>query len=135
VTRRSRFGGGSARPAWRSLLRGLVASLAVLALGAVTACSAQVKPDVVPSAEGVDAAVVVTVIDNRYEPALVEIEVGDAVRWEFRGTMEHDVVAADGSFVSDLTTKGSYSHVFDTAGEFAYDCSVHPEMTGIVRVK
>lgn len=117
------------------LLRGLTATLAVIALSLVTACSGQVKPDVVPSAEGVDAAVVVTVIDNRYEPALVEIEVGDAVRWEFRGSMEHDVVGADGSFVSDLTTKGSYTHVFDTAGEFAYDCSVHPEMTGLVRVK
>ena len=116
-------------------LRGLTATLAVIALSLVTACSGQAKPDVVPSAEGVDAAVVVAVIDNRYEPALVEIEVGDAVRWEFRGSMEHDVVGADGSFVSDLTTKGSYTYVFDTAGEFAYDCSVHPEMTGLVRVK
>ena len=135
MTGRSYIGGGSARPVWRSILRGSVASFAVVALGLVTACSSQVKPDVVPSAEGVDAAVVVTVIDNRYEPALVEIEVGDAVRWEFQGSMEHDVVGADGSFVSDLTTKGSYTRVFDTAGEFAYDCSVHPEMTGIVRVK
>ncbi|MGI8394436.1 cupredoxin domain-containing protein [Leucobacter sp. W1038] len=135
MTGRSPFGGGSARSPWRMLLRGLAATLAVLALSLVTACSGQVKPDVVPSAEGVDAAVVVTVIDNRYEPALVEIEVGDAVRWEFRGSMEHDVVGADGSFVSDLTTKGSYTYVFDTAGEFAYDCSVHPEMTGLVRVK
>ncbi|MGK0716645.1 plastocyanin/azurin family copper-binding protein [Leucobacter sp. W1153] len=101
----------------------------------MTACSAPVKPEAVPSAEGMDAAVVVAVIDNRYEPAIVEIEVGDAVQWVFQGSMEHDVVAEDGSFVSELTTTGTYTHVFDVAGEFAYDCSIHPEMTGVVRVK
>lgn len=132
-----RFGlvGGSTRSSWRSLARGIAASLAVVALSAVTACSAPVKPEAVPSDEGVDAAVIVAVIDNRYEPSVVEIEVGEAVRWEFLGTAEHDVVAEDGSFVSELMSTGSYTRVFETAGEFAYDCSIHPEMTGIVRVK
>ena len=127
--------GGSARPSRRSLARGIAASLAVVALIAVTACSAPVKPEAVPSDEGVDAAVVVMVIDNRYDPSDVEIGVGGAVRWEFQGSMEHDVVAEDGSFVSELTRTGSYTRVFEIQGEFAYDCSIHPEMTGIVRVK
>ena len=53
----------------------------------------------------------------------------------FQGVMEHDVVADDGSFVSELVTSGEYVHVFETAGEFPYDCSVHPEMTGRVVVR
>ncbi len=112
----------------------LAAAAAVLLLG-LTACSGTAKPALVPSDTGADPVVTVTVVDNRYEPAEVEIEAGQAVRWVFQGVMEHDVVADDGSFVSELVTSGEYVHVFETAGEFPYDCSVHPEMTGRVVVR
>lgn len=115
--------------------RDLFAVLSVVALAALTACAPPAKPDLVPSATGAEVAVTVTVIDNRYEPAEVDIAVGEAVRWVFRGVAEHDVVAADASFVSDLMISGEYVHVFDEAGEYPYDCSVHPEMTGLVRVR
>ncbi len=114
----------------------LAAAAAVLLVASLTACGGAVgKPDVVPSATGVEAVVTVHVIDNRYEPAEVEIEAGQAVRWVFEGVMEHDVVATDGSFVSELVTSGEYIHVFEDAGTFAYDCSIHPEMTGVVTVR
>lgn len=93
------------------------------------------KPEVVPADTGVEPAVTVYVIDNRYEPASVEIEAGEAVRWVFEGGMEHDVVANDGSFVSELMLEGEYTKVFDVAGEYGYDCSIHPEMTGVVTVR
>lgn len=117
----------------RAVIRGALGLTGLSALAAVAGCS-QAKPDAVPSDEGVEPAATVTAIDNAYEPAEVEISVGEAVRWEFAGSGEHDVVAEDGSFVSELMTEGSYTHVFETAGEFAYDCSIHPEMTGIVTV-
>ena len=108
--------------------------LAAAAVAVLAACAAK-KPEFVPSDEGVEAAVTVMAIDNKYEPAQVEIKPGQAVRWVFAGAMEHDVVAADGSFVSELQTSGEYVHVFDEAGEFPYDCSIHPEMTGVVTVR
>lgn len=112
---------------------------AVTALGlavSLVACAGGTgKPEVVPSDSSAQPAVTVHVIDNRYEPAEVEIEAGQAVRWVFAGVMEHDVVAEDGSFVSELTIEGEYTHVFDEAGTYAYDCSVHPEMTGVVGVR
>lgn len=111
-----------------------VAAAAVLA-GALAACGGQGKPQTVPSDAGASPVVTVHVIDNRYEPAQVEIGPGEAVRWVFEGTMEHDVVAEDASFVSDLMMQGEYVHVFDAAGEYPYDCSVHPEMTGVVTVR
>ncbi len=121
------------------VVRRLAAALAALSLvGALVACSAGSKPDVVPSDElpaGTEPAVTVRVIDNKYEPAEVEIEAGQAVRWVFEGVMEHDVVAEDGSFVSELVTAGEYVHVFGSAGEWPYDCSIHPEMTGVVTVR
>lgn len=108
---------------------------AVFLAGSLAACGGQAKPPVVPSAEGVEPVVTVYAIDNRYEPAEVEIEAGQAVRWVFEGSMEHDVVAEDGSFVSELQLTGEYVHVFEEPGEFAYDCSIHPEMTGVVTVR
>ena len=119
-----------------SVVRRLPAALAVLALaGSLVACAPQGKPEVVPSDTGVEPAVTVYAIDNRYEPAHVEIEPGQAVRWVFEGQADHDVVAEDGSFVSELQRTGEYVHVFDEAGEWAYDCSIHPEMTGTVAVR
>jgi plastocyanin len=112
-----------------------IAAVAAALLVGLTACGGTSKPPLVPSATGADPVVTVTVVDNRYEPAEVEIEAGQAVRWVFQGAMEHDVVAEDGSFVSELLTSGEYVHVFEDAGEFPYDCSIHPEMTGRVTVR
>lgn len=108
--------------------------MAAVAVGVLAACAPSKKP-IVPSDDGVEAAVTVMVIDNKFEPSRVEVKPGQAVRWVFAGSMEHDVVAADGSFVSELQTSGEYVHVFDRAGEFLYDCSIHPEMTGVVTVR
>ncbi|EYT55253.1 copper-binding protein [Leucobacter sp. UCD-THU] len=117
----------------RGAIGGVLGAVGVGALASLTGCSPS-KPDPVPS-DDAEPDVTVHAVDNRFEPAEVEIAPGSAVRWVFEGTAEHDVVAADGSFVSELMHEGSYTHVFDEAGDFEYDCSVHPEMTGVVRVR
>lgn len=115
----------------RLLFSVAVSMVMVLSLGA---CAPQ-KPDLVPSDSASSPSVTVYAIDNRFEPQHVEIEVGQSVRWVFQGTSEHDVVAKDGSFVSELMVTGEYLHEFDAAGTFAYDCSIHPEMIGSVTVR
>ncbi|MGO3236117.1 MAG: cupredoxin domain-containing protein [Canibacter sp.] len=110
-----------------------LAAVAVLALVFASGCSAQ-KPEVTLSAEGVEPAATVQAIDNAYEPETVTIQAGEAVEWTMAGSSEHDVVAEDGSFVSELVMTGTFTHVFDEPGEYPYDCSVHPEMTGKVIV-
>lgn len=72
--------------------------------------------------------------DNAYDMAEVEVSQGEAVRWVFEGRSEHDVVAQDASFVSDLMRQGSFTHVFNEAGSYEYDCSIHAEMKGVVNV-
>lgn len=110
-------------------------ALAGALVGALVGCSAG-KPELVPSDEGVEPSVTVRVIDNEYVPAEVDVKPGEAVQWVFEGvSAKHDVVADDGSFVSELVSSGTYTHVFTEAGEFAYICSIHPEMTGVVNVK
>lgn len=126
-------------PRSRSFAQGLalVTVLLVALAMLLTACS-QTQREVVPS----DSApadpgdlVTVRVVDNAFEPAEVEIEPGQAVRWVFEGSAKHDVVADDGSFMSELMHSGEYIHVFDEPGEWAYICSVHPEMVGQITVK
>lgn len=109
------------------------ALFAAVLFAAVTGCAPQ-KPNITVSADAVAAAAVVRAIDNRFEPREVTIKVGEAVRWEFQGGAKHDVVAKDGQFVSDLLKTGSFTHVFTQPGVFKYDCSIHPEMVGVVRV-
>lgn len=117
----------------RAFLRGATGVIGAGAVTALVGC-AQGTPDPVPSDDDVKAAVTVRVADNVYEPAEVEIAAGLAVRWVFEGREQHDVVADDGSFVSELMSEGSYTHLFTDAGDFDYTCSIHPEMRGIVQV-
>ena len=72
--------------------------------------------------------------DNAYDMAEVDVTEGEAVRWVFEGQSKHDVVAGDASFVSELMRQGSFTHVFDEAGSYEYDCSIHAEMKGVVNV-
>lgn len=109
----------------------------VLLLLALVGCSPAALTTVPSDDLPADASQVVTVrvIDNKFEPAEIEIKAGQAVRWVFEAQMDHDVVAEDGSFVSELMKSGEYVHVFDETGAWPYDCSVHPEMTGKITVR
>lgn len=118
----------------RGALGAVAASLALGAAVALGGCAPS-KPEPVPSDDAVKAVVTVHVFDNAYEPAEVEIAPGQAVRWLFEGPAEHDVVSDDRSFVSELMREGSYTHLFVDEGEYAYLCSIHPEMKGVVHVK
>lgn len=104
------------------------------AVWALTGC-APTKPEVTPSANDEAPDFIVQVVDNAYEPRELSVRPGQAVQWEFLGSQEHDVVAEDESFVCELMKTGTYTHVFETPGEFAYLCSIHPEMTGVVFVE
>ena len=117
----------------RAFLTGV--GIAGLGAAALLAGCAPTELTPVPSDDdATDIAVTVQVSDNRFEPAEVTIKPGQAVRWEFLGTAKHDVVSDDRIFVSELMRDGSYTHVFDAAGEFPYLCSIHAEMRGVVTV-
>lgn len=118
----------------RRLLSGAAGVFGAGAAALLVGCGSMGKPEPVPSDDDVKAYATITVSDNRFEPAEVEIAPGQAVRWVFVGLNEHDVVADDRSFVSELMVEGSYTHQFSEEGEYVYLCSIHPEMQGVVRV-
>jgi plastocyanin len=77
----------------------------------------------------------ISIKDMKFDPANVNVKVGDTVRWENDDDRDHTVTAEDGSFKSgNLRNGDSFQHKFDKAGKFAYSCSYHPRMKGSVNV-
>lgn len=75
-------------------------------------------------------------IDNfTFSPASITVKVGDTVTWTNRDDIPHVVVSA-GKFRSKaLDTDNSFSFTFTTAGDYPYFCSLHPHMTGAIKVE
>jgi plastocyanin len=78
----------------------------------------------------------VTISNLAFDPQSVTIKVGEAVTWANEDSMTHTVVADGGEFQSENLASGfAFTFTFDTAGTFAYHCSIHPTMTGTVVVR
>jgi plastocyanin len=88
------------------------------------------------TATGSGTTVQVIMNNRSYDPATVTIKAGDTVTWVNQDAPQHDVVADNGEFKSDLFDKGgTFSFTFSTAGTYPYHCSIHPGMTGTVIVQ
>jgi plastocyanin len=85
---------------------------------------------------GARAADTMVTIDNfTFEPAQLTVKVGTTVTWKNRDDIPHTVVSA-GKFRSKaLDTDDSYSFTFTAAGDYTYFCSLHPHMTGTIKVE
>ena len=75
----------------------------------------------------------VDVVDNKFEPKTIEVAVGDAVTWDFKGAVQHNV-KGEGGLDSGNKKTGTYEKTFNAAGEFKYQCTLHPGMRGTVVV-
>ncbi len=73
-----------------------------------------------------------------FEPREVTIAPGTRVVWTNRDETPHTVTsqAAPKVFASaGLDTDDRFEFVFEHEGDFAYLCTVHPMMTGVVHVR
>lgn len=70
-----------------------------------------------------------------FQPANIQITVGDTVTWTNYDGVNHTVTSDKGAFGSGTLVDGdTYSYTFDTAGTFPYHCSIHTSMRGSVVV-
>ena len=77
----------------------------------------------------------VTIDNFTFSPAEVKVKVGDTVTWSNHDDIPHTVVSA-GKFRSKaMDTDGTFSFTFTAAGEYKYFCSLHPHMTGTIKVE
>jgi len=75
-------------------------------------------------------------IDNfTFQPAELTVKVGTTVTWINRDDIPHLVVSA-GKFKSKaLDSDDKFSFTFTEAGDYKYFCSLHPQMTGLIKVE
>lgn len=70
-----------------------------------------------------------------FNPATLNVAIGDTVTWTNEDTASHTATSSSGAFDSgNLANGATFSHTFATAGIFAYSCAIHPNMTGSVVV-
>jgi plastocyanin len=75
-------------------------------------------------------------IDNfTFEPAQLTVKVGTTVTWTNRDDIPHTVVSAGKFRSKTMDTDGTFSFTFTTAGDYKYFCSLHPHMTGAIKVE
>ncbi|MCC8936470.1 cupredoxin domain-containing protein [Bradyrhizobium ivorense] len=74
-------------------------------------------------------------IDNFvFEPAKLDIKAGTTVTWTNRDDIPHTVVCAGKFRSKTMDTDDSFSFTFTAPGEYKYFCSLHPHMTGSIKV-
>lgn len=81
----------------------------------------------------------ITASDRVFTPPEVEIASGGSVRLANSGGI-HNFEFADGSYPATPTENTNpvwddLSRTFDAAGDYAFVCGAHPEMTGVVHVR
>ena len=75
-------------------------------------------------------------IDNfTFAPAQLTIKVGTTVTWTNHDDIPHTVVSAGKFRSKTMDTDDSFSFTFTAAGDYKYFCSLHPHMTGMIKVE
>jgi plastocyanin len=70
-----------------------------------------------------------------FNPGTLTITAGTTVTWTNKDGVDHTVTSNTGLFDSgSISTNGTFSHTFTTAGTYPYHCKIHTYMTGSVTV-
>jgi LPXTG-motif cell wall-anchored protein len=104
--------------------------LAILSMAALLICA--------PTASAQDE-MTVSIQDFFFDPSQLTVAPGTTVTWVNEGEAPHTVTSTDGKELDSATLQpgDTYSFTFkdDDAGEtYAYQCTIHPEMTASVSV-
>ena len=81
--------------------------------------------------------VVASSSDYVFTPRVIAVQAGGTVTWTF-GALEHTVTFAAASGAPNSISGGlstSISRTFNAPGNFAYSCSIHAGMSGLVYVR
>jgi plastocyanin len=78
----------------------------------------------------------VAVSDNSFSPAAIQVSTGASVTWTWiQGAALHNVTFPSGTPSANLGSNATFTRSFPTAGTFTYQCTIHPGMTGTVKVQ
>jgi plastocyanin len=77
----------------------------------------------------------VTIDNFTFAPAELTVKVGTTVTWTNHDDIPHTVVSAGKFRSKTMDTDDSFSFTFTAAGDYKYFCSLHPHMTGMIKVE
>ena len=104
----------------KTALRGLILAAALLLPLSVSAQAEEIK---------------VTIDNFTFSPAELKVKVGDTVTWTNHDDIPHTVVSAGKYRSKTMDTDDHFSFTFTSAGDYKYFCSLHPHMTGMIKVE
>jgi amicyanin len=87
---------------------------------------------------GAPVAATISISAMKFPADTIVISAGQAIRWNNADPLGHTITfdPASGEASSDLiVASGSYVHRFNRPGTYAYHCTPHPFMKGVVVVK
>ncbi len=78
----------------------------------------------------------VTIVDFAFEPATVQVAVGQTVRWTNEGGQPHTVKSDDGTIASPIVLREPFEWTAegDAGTSIAYICGIHPSMRGTIEI-
>lgn len=79
------------------------------------------------SADPVETTTVTAVKSYKFDPEVIQIDTGAEVTWSNEDDFPHDVHFFESDETYALPIGESTSVAFDEAGEFYYECSIHPQ--------
>ncbi len=89
-----------------------------------------------PAAQPESGPTVVIIKQMHFDPHDITVRVGGTVEWKNEDIFTHTVTANDGSFDSGPIAPGtSWKTTLTRAGQIAYHCRPHPNMTAQLTVK
>lgn len=111
----------------------MVAPLLLAAVAVLAACGSNDTSDEALTVGGSDETV--TIDNSKYSPGNLQVPVGATVTWVNEDSAVHDAKADDGSWETEHLSRGdSGSVTFETAGEYSYYCTLHPNMKARITV-
>jgi amicyanin len=109
-------------------------ALRLIALFAALASTPCLAED--PNSAGAGPAATVGMDHSTFIPSEITVTPGTTVTWVNNEAMPHTVVDSNKGFRSKTLIKDAmFSFTFTTAGDYDYQCSIHPNMKGKVIVK
>lgn len=107
--------------------RSRFASAAAVCAALAIAASLAVAPVIAADRTG-------TIAGFAFSPKTVTVNVGDSITWTNNDGVTHNATGS-GFATGSIASGGSKAVTFNSAGTFAYRCTIHPTMTGTVVVR
>jgi plastocyanin len=80
--------------------------------------------------------VVVTIENLQFSPRELHVTRGARVTWVNKDLFPHTVTAKSGAFDSGtIAANASWTFIASKPGEYAYGCTFHPTMSGVLEVQ